>query len=77
MPENLRFFRFFRLQRKTKTDHFAATCVRRKFIVPRTGVRTPVTTSAPTKAQLLSEKENKRSSIRFHHRQKRMKRSLF
>ena len=42
------FFRFFRLQRKTKTESFCR--VRRKFIVPRTGVRTPVTTSGPNKS---------------------------
>ena len=44
------FFRFFRLQRKTKTESFCRNMCAAKFIVPRTGVRTPVTTSGPNKS---------------------------
>ena len=73
------FFRFFRLQRKTKTESFLPQHV----CGENSSSRAPGCAHASDrvgpqqKPSFCRERKNKRSGIRFHHRQKRMKRSLF
>ena len=72
------FIRIFRLQRKTKTESFCRNMCAAKIHRPaHRGAHASDHVGPQQKPSFCRKRKNKRSSIRFHHRQKRMKRSLF
>ena len=72
------FFRFFRLQRKTKTESFCRNMCAAKIHRPaHRGAHASDDVGPQQKPSFCRKRKNKRSGIRFHHRQKRMTRNLF